>query len=164
MDAKANTHVCVSPITQTQEDSQRTASQAAYLIVVGGVIPGTMLQLANQRTSLGRSAENTFQLYDITVSRRHAFVWMDALGCVFLMDEGSTNGTFLNGRRVEADRAHRLEDGDRVQLGTGVVLKLVRLDPSDERFQREMFERTVRDAMTGLYHRSYFLNQIGALG
>src|SRR5205823_4727593 len=87
----------------------------------------------------------------------------DALGSVFLTDEGSTNGTFLNGRRVEAHRAHRLEDGDRVQLGTGVVLKLVRLDPSDERFQREMFERTVRDAMTGLYNRSYFLNQIGAL-
>jgi diguanylate cyclase (GGDEF)-like protein len=42
-------------------------------------------------------------------------------------------------------------------------LKLVRLDPSDERFQREMFERTVRDAMTGLYNRAYFLNQLGAL-
>jgi two-component system cell cycle response regulator len=43
-------------------------------------------------------------------------------------------------------------------------LKLVRLDPTDERFQREMFERTVRDSLTGLYNRSYFLSQIENLG
>ena len=43
------------------------------------------------------------------------------------------------------------------------MLKLVHLDPHDERFQRDMFERTVRDTLTGLYHRAYFLNQIGTL-
>ncbi len=43
------------------------------------------------------------------------------------------------------------------------MLKLVRLDPHDERFQRDMFERTVRDPLTGLYHRAYFLSQIGVL-
>ena len=50
-----------------------------------------------------------------------------------------------------------------MQLGARVVLKLVRLDPHDERFQRDMFERTVRDTLTGLYHRAYFLSQIGVL-
>ena len=43
------------------------------------------------------------------------------------------------------------------------MFKLVRLDPHDERFQRDMFERTVRDTLTGLYHRTYFLSQIGVL-
>ena len=80
-----------------------------------------------------------------------------------MTDEGSTNGTFVNGQRIELRRAIRLEDGDRIQLGTGVILKLVHLDPSDERFQHEMFERTVRDGMTGLYNRAYFLNQVGGL-
>jgi diguanylate cyclase (GGDEF)-like protein len=136
---------------------------AAYLIVVQGGIPGTMLRVSGSGTSLGRSAENTFQFYDSTVSRHHAFVWMEGEGEVYLTDQESTNGTFVNGRRVEPLRGHRLHDGDRVQLGSGVVLKLVRLDPCDERFQREMFERTVRDPMTGLYNRSYFLDQIGAL-
>ncbi len=81
-----------------------------------------------------------------------------------MTDEGSTNGSFVNGQRVELRRAIRLEHGDRIQLGTGVILKLVHLDSSDERFQHEMFERTVRDAMTGLYNRAYFLNQVGGLG
>ena len=43
------------------------------------------------------------------------------------------------------------------------MLKFVRLDPCEEQFQREMFERTVRDALTGLYNRAYFLNQVGPL-
>ncbi len=41
-------------------------------------------------------------------------------------------------------------------------MKLVRLDSSDEHFQRQMFERTVRDGLTGVYNRTYFLNQVGA--
>jgi diguanylate cyclase (GGDEF)-like protein len=85
------------------------------------------------------------------------------LGAVHLRDEGSTNGTFLNGHQVTPDRPVQLAEGDRVQLGSNVVLKLVRLDPTDERFQREMFERTVRDTLTGLYNRSYFLNRLGSL-
>ncbi len=163
MDVKANTHICDSPITPDQDAPRPHRSAVSYLIVVEGGIPGTMLRLAEQGTSLGRSAENTFQFYHATVSRRHAFVRMDSEGEFYLVDQASTNGTLLNGRRLEARRAHPLKDGDRVQLGSGVVLKLVRLDPCDERFHSEMFERTVRDPMTGLYNRSYFLDQIGAL-
>jgi diguanylate cyclase (GGDEF)-like protein len=50
-----------------------------------------------------------------------------------------------------------------VQLGPIVLLKLLRLDSTDERFQRDLFERAVRDPLTGLYNRSYFFNQIGQL-
>ena len=77
--------------------------------------------------------------------------------------EASTNGTFVNGQRLEPRTRGDWKTGDRIQLGTSVVLKLVFLDPSDERFQHEMFERTVRDGMTGLYNRAYFLNQVGGL-
>jgi diguanylate cyclase (GGDEF)-like protein len=164
MDARANTHICDAPVVQPQAESPPPTDHAAYFIMIAGGIPGSMLRLSDQPTRLGRSSDNTFQLYDTTVSRHHASVSIDPFGSVWLGDEGSTNGTFVNGRRIKAHRAQRLEDGDRVQLGTGVVLKLVRLDPCDERFQREMFERTVRDGMTGLYNRAYFLNQVGSLG
>jgi diguanylate cyclase (GGDEF)-like protein len=122
-----------------------------------------MLLVGHDETTLGRSAENTFPLDDMTVSRRHATVRADSLGQVTLTDDGSTNGTFVNGSRLAPGRAIGLEDGDRVQFGSGVVLKLVRLDSSDVHFQQEMFERTVRDGLTGVYNRAYFLNQIGPL-
>jgi two-component system, cell cycle response regulator len=163
MDAKANTHICVSPIAQLDTQKKMTALHSAYMLVVSGGIPGTMVRLSEQGTSLGRSGENSFQISDITVSRDHAVVMTDEMGTVQIRDEGSTNGTFLNGKRIHAHRLVDLADGDRVQLGTNIVFKLVRLDPNDEQFQRDMYERTVRDALTGLYNRAYLLNQIGVL-
>jgi diguanylate cyclase (GGDEF)-like protein len=163
MDAKANTNFCESPLVSSGSDQNMANRPAAYLIMIRGGIPGTMLRVGTEDTTLGRSAENSFPLQDMTVSRRHATVRMDARGQVTLSDEGSTNGTFVNGRRLEAGHPTTIEEGDRVQFGSGVLVKLVRLDSSDEHFQQEMFERTVRDGLTGVYNRSYFLNQIAGL-
>ncbi len=44
-----------------------------------------------------------------------------------------------------------------------MVVKFIRPDPCEEQFQREMFERTVRDPLTGLYNRAFFLAQFGPL-
>jgi two-component system, cell cycle response regulator len=163
MDAKANTQLCMSPIAPTDSTKQAAAPQSAYLIVVAGGIPGTMVRLSEQGTSLGRSPECSFQISDISVSREHASISLDELGSIRISDLGSTNGTLVNGKPIHAHRPVELADGDRIQVGTTVVLKLVRLDATDERFQREMFERTVRDTLTGLYNRSYLLNQVGVL-
>lgn len=163
MDAKANTLICAAPLSQDDPETVIAPPNSAYLIVVSGGIPGTMVRVNDWGTTLGRSADSSFQISDITVSRQHAFLSVDEIGTVYLRDDGSTNGTFVNGKRVTAYRQVSLNDGDRIQLGTSVVLKLARLDPNDELFQREMFERTVRDNLTGLYNRAYLINQIGLL-
>jgi diguanylate cyclase (GGDEF)-like protein len=163
MDTKANTHICVAPVSQTDAMPVSATTPAIYMIVVSGGIPGSMILLSEHGTTLGRSPENTFQFEDIMVSRRHAQVAINPDGSVTMTDQGSTNGTRVNGKAIGPKRAVRLEDGDRVQLGTKVVLKLVRLDPHDERFQRDLFERSVRDTLTGLYNRAYFLGQVGVL-
>jgi two-component system, cell cycle response regulator len=163
MDAKANTHICAAPVSQDDAVTEIAPPNSAYLIVVAGGIPGTMVRVNDRGTTLGRSADSSFQISDITVSRQHAFLSVDEDGTVYLRDDGSTNGTLVNGKRVTAYRPVSLDDGDRIQLGTKVVLKLARLDPNDELFQREMFERTVRDNLTGLYNRAYMVNQIGML-
>jgi len=163
MDAKANTHICAAPVSQDDSETLIAAPNSAYLIVVAGGIPGTMVRVNERGTTLGRSADSSFQISDITVSRQHAFLSVDEVGTVHLRDDGSTNGTFVNGKRISSYRPVSLDDGDRIQLGTNVVLKLARLDPNDELFQREMFERTVRDNLTGLYNRAYLINQIGLL-
>ncbi len=162
MDAKANTHICASPFP-SGENGTAIGQMSAYLIMVSGGIPGTMFRLPDEAASFGRAAECTYQVHDITVSRFHAIFSVDSGGDVYVGDEASTNGTFVNGARLAARQPVLLQNGDRIQLGTTVILKLVRLEPDDEEFQREMFERTVRDALTGLYNRAYFLNQVRAL-
>ena len=63
---------------------------------------------------VGRSRSCDVRLSDPAVSRRH-FRVRHAQGAWFLQDVGSTGGTFVNGRRVEAVR---LNPGDRIQIGS----------------------------------------------
>jgi two-component system cell cycle response regulator len=168
MDAKAGTHICSSPFGigpngMVVGPKGGVGDASAYLIMVSGGMPGTMFRVHDQGTTLGRAPECTHQVLDSTVSRVHAVLTIDPGGAVYVEDKASTNGTFVNGVRLAPREAVPLRDGDRIQIGTGVILKLVRLDPHDEEFQREMFERTVRDTLTGLYNRAYFLNQIRSL-
>jgi two-component system, cell cycle response regulator len=162
MDENGATYLC-DLVPQTEADPAIDSSLPMYLIVVGGGIPGAMLRLPAEGTRLGRSSDNTYQFREITISRNHATLAVDPQGLVRLTDLGSTNGTYINDRRIPRGTPVRVKDGDRIRLGTTVVLKFVRLDPCEEQFQREMFDRTVRDSLTGLFNRTYFLNQVGPL-
>src|SRR5208337_5058241 len=158
MDARGKTLICFSTVAGSDPvaGAQSAAPLLLYLIVVRGGIPGTMLRLGQKSNSLGRSAENTFQVHDSTVSRRHAVISIDAAGTAWLTDLGSTNGTFVNGRRIALQTPVQVGDGSRIQLGSTALLKYLKLDPCEEGFQRELYERSVRDNLTGLYNRGYF--------
>jgi Domain of unknown function (DUF4388)/Inner membrane component of T3SS, cytoplasmic domain len=72
---------------------------------------------------VGRSSDLDMVLVEEMVSRRHARVELTG-GTVVVEDLGSTNGTFVNGERVE--RA-TLVEGDRLLIGTS-ILKLVSVE------------------------------------
>src|SRR6266540_3235713 len=71
------------------------------------------LALAGEPLTIGRDPENDLVLDDRRVSRRHAEIRL-RLGRYTLYDLQSTNGTFVNGRRV-AEVV--LSDGDRIAIG-----------------------------------------------
>ena len=68
--------------------------------------------------SVGRIGSNFLVVNDVSVSKIHASVSIDAEGSLSVADTGSTNGTFINGERISYGKAVRLEDGDRVKFGT----------------------------------------------
>jgi hypothetical protein len=63
--------------------------------------------------SVGRSRGNTIVLEHAAVSRRHARLDVEGGEC-WILDSGSTNGTFVNGRRVRGPQ--RLQHGDVVRF------------------------------------------------
>jgi DNA-binding winged helix-turn-helix (wHTH) protein len=67
---------------------------------------------------LGRDAAAAAWLDSPTVSRRHARILVSPGGCV-LEDLGSHNGTYVQGRRVDAPV--QLRDGDEIRLGSVLV-------------------------------------------
>jgi adenylate cyclase len=66
------------------------------------------------RCFLGRSPSCQVVLPDTKVSRQHALVEIQDQTEVWLIDLGSANGTYLNGRRVT--QPCRLSDGDRIEV------------------------------------------------
>jgi two-component system cell cycle response regulator len=161
-DGRGNTQICVAPVSD-DDIERRQPTPILYLIIVRGGIPGTMFRLVRGTGSVGRGADNTVSLHEATVSRRHAVISIDPSGIASLTDVGSTNGTFVDGNRLAPNRPVQVSDGSRIQLGASVLLKYVRLDPCEEGYQREMYERTVRDELTGLYNRSYFVKGVAPL-
>jgi hypothetical protein len=65
--------------------------------------------------SIGRVPGNALALADSKVSRQHALIRVQNRHEFWLMDLGSSNGTFLNERRVT--RPERLQDGDWIEIG-----------------------------------------------
>lgn len=67
--------------------------------------------------TIGRSEENSLRVADRYISSRHALICLRE-GRRILVDRGSTNGTFVNGVRVEKEI--ELNDGDRIAMGNTV--------------------------------------------
>ncbi|HSE19244.1 MAG TPA: FHA domain-containing protein [Pyrinomonadaceae bacterium] len=70
-----------------------------------------------RRLNVGRASDNDLTLNDASVSKIHAALLMTAEGTLLVADTGSTNGTYLNGRRISYGESRLIEDGDVVGFG-----------------------------------------------
>ncbi len=82
----------------------RTEAGDRYLPLVG-----------NNCWTIGRSKDNTFVLSDKWISRNHAMMQQMDRGDFYLIDLGSRNGSFVNGRRVSIPV--KLKDGENLLFG-----------------------------------------------
>lgn len=76
-----------------------TAATASKLIITSGPRQGTELPLGREPVTIGRSSESGLVIRDDYTSTHHArlLLWNDEW---MIQDLDSTNGTFLDGRRV----------------------------------------------------------------
>ncbi len=70
-----------------------------------------------RRLNVGRASDNELTINDKSVSKIHAALLMTAEGTLLVADTGSTNGTYLNGRRIAYGESRLIEDGDVVGFG-----------------------------------------------
>ena len=85
----------------------------AIIVLGGGGRSDEAVPLTSERVTIGRSPDCDIFLDDITVSRLHAVV-VEREDGVWLQDQQSLNGTFVNRKRVEEAR---LGDADEVRVG-----------------------------------------------
>jgi pSer/pThr/pTyr-binding forkhead associated (FHA) protein len=100
----------------TQTVLVRSAVSEAPPTLVGP--SGQRVMVGPAPVVVGRQDGCDLVLPDDEASRRHAQVTVTAGGCQ-ITDLGSTNGTYLNGRRLDAPAL--LVDGDRIEIGHSLV-------------------------------------------
>jgi hypothetical protein len=93
-----------------------TAVEGPRLVAMSGPYAGQAFPLVGSgATSIGREPGRSIELpMDTTVSRRHARIENEG-GTFFVYDEGSSNGTVVNGVQVSRQP---LAPGDAVQFGS----------------------------------------------
>lgn len=134
------------------------SNREASLIVLGGLDVGNTFPLNPQLpTVFGRDPSCDGIIRDDGISRRHAEVTPLGGDRYVISDLGSTNGLFIDGERVER---WELSEGQKILLGRRTILKFVLQDSLDARFQKQMYESSVRDALTGAFNRKHFDERI----
>ncbi len=135
------------------------ARDRALLTVLTGINAGQVFTIDTDETTIGRGREVTVRVEDVGISRAHSRIVRTMDGKFYVEDLGSTNGTFVGGRRVE--RAE-LRVGDRVQIGPNVVVRFAILDEAEEQLAHQLYEASTKDALTKVYNRKYFVERLAA--
>lgn len=144
----------IQPIDQSEE---KKARRQAVLLVMTGPTTGQTIYLETKDVwSLGRGTTCDLILQEASVSRNHCQVQFKDHEWI-VQDLGSSNGTWLNGDRI---KEKKLQSGDKIQLGSQMIVKFVLQDELEAQFQRELYESATKDALTTLFSKRYFLDQL----
>lgn len=74
-----------------------------------------------EKITIGRDSDNDVVVDNKLASRHHALI-QKIKDAYFLKDCGSTNGTFINGAKIPADKYVKLIPGDKITIGNMVLV------------------------------------------
>lgn len=100
----------------------------ARLIMRRGPTPGAVYELNDEAISIGRGSKNNIVIQDNEVSREHCRL-IRLMADYEVVDLGSSNGTYVNGARVEGTRL--LQPGFLIELGDSITFEYERPPLSD---------------------------------
>ncbi len=141
-------------VTKMPELSKK--EKHAYVIFLSGPLMGKIHLLEEGKVVLGRGVDVNLTINDLGISRHHAAIEYKK-GKAILQDLGSTNGTYVNGQKMDKIE---LKDGDKIQISSSTILKYAYQDNIENVFHNELYKMAVVDALTGSYNKRYFEERI----
>ena len=108
------------------------------------------------RIGIGRGAENQIVLEGDSVSRRHAHIELRG-NSWWVVDDGSTNGTYVNDEQIS--REFGLANGDRIKVGPTIFKYLSGADV-EAQYHEEIYRMTIIDGLTQAHVKRYLLEAL----
>jgi two-component system cell cycle response regulator len=130
--------------------------EEACLVQIYGPVLGKKFVLEKAETTIGRGDSCEIVLELDNVSRRHCSLLLKPEG-VFLRDNGSTNGSYLN--NVEVRGQTPLRSGDLIKIGSAIFKFLFggELGSIEAQYHEEIYRLTIIDGLTQVYNKRYLL-------
>jgi diguanylate cyclase (GGDEF)-like protein len=162
----ANDSEEISVVKEPVEDTysgqyQRQGERRPALVFLRGELLAVPIPLDREEVTLGRALEADIRINDSRASRLHARIITEvdqatAVARYRLKDLDSTNGTILNGKRIDEEL---LQDGDKFEVGDQLI-RFEMLDEIDREFQQQIHRLLVHDELTGLLTSKSFFSEL----
>ena len=117
---------------------------------------GKRFVLEQNTMRIGRGTDNHIVLDGDSVSRRHAHferrneAW-------YAVDDGSTNGTYVNERQIP--EGVQLQNNDRIQVGPTIFKYLTGAD-AEAKYYEEIYRMTIVDGLTQIHNKRYLFEAL----
>ena len=138
----------------------KAKEQEACLIIIRGTPQGHRYFLTQAEMTLGRDAAADITVSDQVISRKHAKVTKEG-GKVFITDLGSSNGSFINDKKIEPGKAVALAKEDMIKLGNS-IFKFLPAGELEILFYGNLGSAAHTDALTKIYNKGYLLEALEA--
>jgi diguanylate cyclase (GGDEF)-like protein len=159
-DSKDRTTTLVLDQETINRELQKAKEQPACLILIRGTPQGHRFFITEDQMTIGRDPSADLCVADQSISRKHARVTRTEHG-VTLEDLGSSNGTSVNGKRLEPGNVVTLAKEDLVKLGNSIV-KYLPAGEIEIVFYGNLNQAANTDPMTKCFNKGYFLEAIEA--
>jgi diguanylate cyclase (GGDEF)-like protein len=147
----------VTQVVQAPPPEQGTGNDCVVVIYAAeqGLL-GKRYVLDKGPIRIGRGGDNAIVLEGDSVSRRHCH-FDRRQGNWHIIDDGSTNGTFLNEEQVKGSA--QLTNGDRVKVGPTILKYLSGLD-AEAKYHEEIYRMTIVDGLTQIHNKRYLFEAL----
>jgi diguanylate cyclase (GGDEF)-like protein len=147
----------VTQVVQAPPPEQGTGNDCVVVIYAAEAgLLGKRYVLEKSPVRIGRGADNQIVLEGDSVSRRHCH-FDRRQGNWHIVDDGSTNGTFLNEEQVKG--SSQLNNGDRVKVGPTILKYLSGLD-AEAKYHEEIYRMTIVDGLTQIHNKRYLFEAL----
>jgi diguanylate cyclase (GGDEF)-like protein len=151
-DRTSGTLVLVGPLEDASPPAER-GDACLILLHPPGPELGRRTPLTRDAYLIGRDVDADLVINRSAVSRHHARLERDEAERWWVSDLQSTNGTFVNERRVAREQ---LADGDQLRIGEA-IFKFLSGTNLESAYHEEIYRMTILDGLTGVHNKRYLL-------